>query len=314
MPHLLKGESLRFILGRLAQALVLVVIVATVVFLIVRLTGNPLDVVADPRATEETRQLIAEKLGLDEPLIVQYGIYMTNLARGDFGTSFISQESCLKLFMQRLPATLELTVAAMILALIIALPIGVYSASRRGGILDVGGRTFAFIGMAAPIFWTGIMAILIFSVKLHLLPAGGRDGIASLIMPAATMGWVAAAGLLRLTRSSMIDVLNFDYIKMARAKGLSEGVVLWKHGFKNAALPVLTFFVLLFILIIGSAVITETVFSWPGVGRLLITAVVTRDYPLVQTIVVLLCFLYIGANLLVDVLYGLLNPKIRYQS
>lgn len=304
---------MRYILGRVIQAIILIIIVATIIFLIVRLTGDPLEVVADPRASAEARQEIAEKLGLDKPLIVQYGIYMSNLVRGDFGKSFISQEPCLKLFLQRLPATLELTVAAMLLALIIALPIGVYSASRRGGFFDAAGRTFAFVGMAAPIFWTGIMAIWIFSVKLHLLPPGGRGGIENLVLPTITLGWVAAAGLLRLTRSSMIDILNFDYIRMARAKGLSEVTVLWKHAFKNAALPVLTFFVLLFILILGSAVITETVFSWPGVGRLLMSAVLSRDFPLVQTVVILLCVIYIGANLVVDLLYALLNPKIRYQ-
>jgi peptide/nickel transport system permease protein len=297
----------------LIQAIILILLVATIVFIIVRLTGNPLDVVSDPRATEESRQLIAEKLGLDKPFVVQYGIFIVNLMRGDFGTSFISQEPCLKLFAQRLPATLELTGSAMLLALIIAIPIGVYSASRRGGVVDGVGRIFAFIGMAAPMFWTGIMAILIFSVKLHLLPAGGRSGIESFVIPTVVMAWVGAAGLLRLTRSSMIDILNLDYIKMARAKGLSERVVLWKHALKNAILPVLTFFVLLFVLIIGNAVVAETVFSWPGVGRLLINAVVSRDYPLVQTIVILLCFIYIGANLMVDLLYALLNPKIRYQ-
>jgi peptide/nickel transport system permease protein len=301
----------RYILGRVLQAIILVIVVATVVFLIVRLTGDPLDTLTDPRATDQQRQEIAHNLGLDRPLIVQYGIFMGNLARGNFGKSLLSQEPCLRLFLQRLPATLELTFTAMFLALIIAIPIGVYSASRRGGVLDGVGRTFAFFGMAAPIFWTGIMAILVFSVTLRLLPAGGRHGFKSLILPACTLGWVAAAGLLRLTRSSMIDVLNFDYIRMARAKGLSNTVVLWKHGLRNAALPVLTFFVLLFILIISGAVVTETVFSWPGVGRLLMTAVLQRDFPLVQTIVILLCLMYVVANLVVDLLYSVLNPRVR---
>jgi peptide/nickel transport system permease protein len=304
---------MKYILGRLVQAIILVIIVATVVFFIVRLTGDPLDTVSDPRATAQDRALIAQKLGLDKPLVTQYFIFITNAFRGDFGKSFISQESALKLVMQRFPATLELTFAAMFLALIISLPIGIYSAVRPGGILDVIGRAFAFIGMAAPIFWTGILGILIFSVKLHILPAGGREGFVSLILPAVTLGWVAASGLLRLTRSSMLDVLNMDYIRMARAKGLSEKIVLWKHALKNAALPVLTFFALLFILLIGSAVITETVFSWPGVGRLLMSSVLSRDFPVVQTGIIVLCIAYILANFFVDLVYGLLNPKIRYQ-
>jgi peptide/nickel transport system permease protein len=304
---------MKYILGRFIQAIILVIIVATVVFFIVRLTGDPLDTVSDPRATAQDRELIAQKLGLDKPLITQYFIFITNAFRGDFGKSFISQESALKLVLQRFPATLELTVAAMFLALIISLPIGIYSAVKPGGILDVIGRAFAFVGMAAPIFWTGILGILIFSVKLHVLPAGGREGFTSLILPSVTLGWVAASGLLRLTRSSMLDVLNMDYIRMARAKGLSEKIVLWKHALKNAALPVLTFFALLFILLIGSAVITETVFSWPGVGRLLMSSVLSRDFPVVQTGIIVLCIAYIVANFFVDLLYGLLNPKVRYQ-
>lgn len=304
---------MRYILDRFIQAIILIIIVSTVVFLIVRLTGNPLDVVLDPRATASVREALAEKLGLDKPLIVQYGIFMFNAVRGDFGKSFISQEPCLQLVLDRFPATLELAFTAMVLALVIAIPIGIYSASRRSGILDFTGRAFAFTGMAAPIFWTGIMAIWIFSVKLDILPAGGRGGLKCLVLPAITLGWVAASGLLRLMRSSMIDVLNYDYIIMARAKGLSEKVVLWKHALRNAALPVLTFLILFFILLLGGSVITETVFSWPGIGRMLMSSVQARDYPMVQAIVILLCVLYIVANFLVDVLYTFLNPKIRYQ-
>ena len=311
--RLLWVSFMRYILDRLIQAIILIIIVSTVVFLIVRLTGNPLDVVLDPRATASVREALAEKLGLDKPLFIQYLIYMGNMIRGDFGKSFISQEPCLHLVLQRFPATLELTTLAMILALIIAVPIGIYSAANRGSSLDILGRIFAFTGMAAPIFWTGIMAIWIFSVKLKILPVGGRGGIETLILPVITLGWVAASGLLRLTRSAMMDVLNTDYITMARAKGLSRSIILWKHAFRNAALPVLTFFVLLFILIMGGAVVTETVFSWPGLGRLLIFSVQSRDYPMVQTIVTLLCIVYIGANFIVDVLYSLLNPKITHQ-
>jgi peptide/nickel transport system permease protein len=304
---------MRYLLGRLIQSVILILIVATVVFFIVRLTGDPRNTLLDPKATIEDRELVAQNLGLDKPLAVQYGIFLINLAHGDFGKSFTSQEPCLKLFFQFFPNTLELTVLSMLLSLVIALPIGVYAARKKGSIFDALSRAFAFMGQAAPIFWTGILGILLFSVKMHLLPAGGMGGFSNLILPTVTLGWVMASGLLRLTRSSMIDVLNSDYIKMARAKGMSEMVVLWKHGIKNAALPILTFFILLFVGLIGSAIVTETVFSWPGVGRMMMAAVLNRDFPLVQCVVILLCIFYIAANFLVDIFYMLLNPKIRYQ-
>jgi peptide/nickel transport system permease protein len=302
----------RFILGRFVQALICVIIVATLVFIMVRFTGDPLDILTDTRATEEDRRLVAENLGLDKPMIVQYARYLSQLARGNFGKSFHYRRPALDTVLERFPATLELTLTGMLLSLIIALPIGVYSAVRRGGLLDIIGRTFAYVGQAAPLFWTGIMGILIFSVKLGILPSGGRGGFQHLILPTCTLGWIGAAGILRLTRSSMLDALDTDYVKLARAKGLSEEIVIWKHALKNAALPVLTFFVILFVMLLGGAVVTETVFAWPGVGRLMMRAVLMRDFPIVQAVVILLSCAYIFANLIVDVLYAWLNPKIRY--
>jgi peptide/nickel transport system permease protein len=287
--------------------------VATIVFVTVRLTGNPLDVLTDPRSTQQDRDLVAKSLGLDKPVLVQYGVFMYNLARGDFGRSFNSRRPALEVILERLPASIELAAAGMLLSLIIAVPIGAYSAYYRGRLLDVFSRTFAFVGQAAPLFWTGLMGIWLFSVKLNLLPPGGRESIASIVLPAATLGWVGAAGILRLTRSSMLDTLDMDYITFARANGISEQKVIWKHGFKNAALPVLTFFVLVSVMLLGGAVVTETVFAWPGIGRLMMTAVFMRDFPIVQGVVILMSIMYIGANLLVDIAYAWLNPKIRYQ-
>ncbi len=303
----------RYVLARFLQALVSVVMVATMVFIIVRFTGDPLDVVTDIRATVEDRRLVAESLGLDQPIIVQYGLYMAKLARGDFGKSFNFRRPALEIVLERLPATLELGLAAMLLAMLIGVPIGVYSAVYRGKWFDVIGRSFAFVGQAAPGFWVGIMGILIFGVTLGWLPVGGRGTPLHLIMPSFVLGWAVAAGILRLTRSGMLDILTSDYITLARAKGLSNIVVLWKHGFKNAAIPALTFAILLFVLAVGGAVITETVFAWPGVGRLMMSAVLMRDFPVVQAVVIVLSITFILLNLTADILYGYLNPKIRYK-
>lgn len=303
----------RFIIGRFLQAVISVLLVATAVFIMVRLTGDPIDVLTDPRATVEDRALLAESLGLDKPVIVQYGIYMSHLVQGEFGKSFNYRRQALEVVLERLPATIELGGAAMVLALLIALPIGTYSAVKRGGWFDGLARAFAFTGQAAPAFWVGIMGILVFAVALGWLPAGGRGTPLHLIMPAVTLGWGISAGILRLTRSSMLNVLSSDYIMLARAKGLSPLVVIWKHGFKNAAIPVLTFAILLLVLAIGGAVITETVFAWPGVGRLMMNAVVNRDFPIVQAVVIILSVSYIGLNLIADILYAYLNPRIRYK-
>ena len=212
---------MRFILGRLLQSVILVFLVATVIFFIVRMTGDPKSMLLPPWATNEVKAALEKRLGLDKPLIIQYKIFMVNMLHGDFGTSFASRQPCLDLFMQFFPNSVLLAVSSMVVSLLIAIPVGVYTAKKRGGVFDFIGRTFAYMGQAAPIFWVGLLGILFFSVKLHLLPAGGMGGIISLILPTITVGWVVSSGLLRLTRSSMIDILNFDYIRMARAKGLA---------------------------------------------------------------------------------------------
>ena len=232
---------------------------------------------------------------------------------GDFGDSFVYKRPVLDLIMERAPASIELSGAALLLAIIVAIPIGVYSAVKRGKFIDIAGRIFAFLGMSAPTFWVGLMGIYLLGVKAKLLPVGGRGGIESLILPTVVLAWGLAAGIARLARSGMMDVLNSDYITMARAKGVSEQVIIWKHAFKNASIPVVTMITLLMIIVLSGTVVTETIFAWPGLGRFIMTSVLNRDYPVVQGVTIVISFTFIVVNLLGDIIYAYLNPKIRYQ-
>jgi len=281
------------------------------VFVLTRLSGNPIHLLLDVNATERDQEILTRYLGLDQPLPVQYAIYVKNLARGDLGQSILSRRPVAEHIWERLPATVELGFVAMFLSVLIGVPLGVYSAVRRGGIMDGAARVFAVLGQSMPTFWLGLMLILFFGVVLGVLPAGGRGGLEHLILPAFTLGYFTSAAILRLTRSAMLEVLGSDYIKFARLKGLHEQVVLWKHGLKNALLPVVTFAVMLFVQFLGGAVVTETVFAWPGLGRLILESITTRDYPIVQAGVLVLSALYLTGNLFVDVLYSYLNPRIR---
>src|SRR4030095_8304932 len=265
-------------------------------------------------ATQRDFDLLTHHLGLDKPLPVQYGIYVKNIVQGDFGKSVLSRRPVTEHIWERLPATVELCIVAMLLSVLIGVPIGVYSAVRRGGVLDSAARVFAVLGQSLPPFWLGLMLILVFGVILGVLPAGGRGGLQHLLLPAFTLGYFTSAAIMRLTRSSMLEVLGTDYIKSPRLKGLHEQIVLWKHGLKNALLPVITFAVLLFVQFLGGAVVTETVFASPGLGPIILESITTRDYPIVQAGVLVLSALYLIGNLLVDMLYSWLNPKIRYRS
>lgn len=303
-----------YLIGRMLQALLSMLVVISIVFVLTRLSGNPVHLLLDVNATQRDLEILTHHLGLDRPLPVQYAIYVKNIAFGDFGTSILTRRPVSEHLWERLPATIELGFVAMFLSVAIGVPIGVYSAVRRGGPLDGAARVFAVLGQSMPAFWLGLMLILIFGVILGVLPAGGRGGIQHLILPAFTLGYFTSAAIMRLTRSSMLEVLGADYIRFARLKGLHEQVVLWKHGLKNALLPVITFAVMLFVQFLGGAVVTETVFAWPGLGRLILESITTRDYPIVQAGVLVLSALYLTGNLLVDVLYSYLNPKIRYRG
>ena len=301
----------RFLVGRVLQTVLSMLVVISIVFVLTRLSGNPIHLLLDVNATERDQEILTRYLGLDQPLPVQYAIYVKNLARGDLGQSILSRRPVAEHIWERLPATVELGFVAMFLSVLIGVPLGVYSAVRRGGIMDGAARVFAVLGQSMPTFWLGLMLILFFGVVLGVLPAGGRGGLEHLILPAFTLGYFTSAAILRLTRSAMLEVLSSDYIKFARLKGLHEQVVLWKHGLKNALLPVVTFAVMLFVQFLGGAVVTETVFAWPGLGRLILESITTRDYPIVQAGVLVLSALYLTGNLFVDVLYSYLNPRIR---
>jgi peptide/nickel transport system permease protein len=303
----------RYLAGRLAQTVLSMLVVISIVFVLTRLSGNPVDLLLDANATEQDHAILMHHLGLDRPMPVQYLIYVKNIALGDFGNSVLTRRPVTEHIWERLPATAELGFVAMALSVLIGVPLGMYSAVHRGSPLDSGARIFAVLGQSMPPFWLGLMLILLFGVLLGVLPAGGRGGIQHIILPAFTLGYFTSAAILRLTRSAMLEVLGSDYIKFARLKGLHEQIVLWKHGLKNALLPVVTFAVMLFVqfLFLGGAVVTETVFAWPGLGRLILESITTRDYPIVQAGVLVLSALYLTGNLFVDVLYSYLNPRIR---
>ena len=303
---------LRYLIGRIFQTLLSMLVVVSIVFVLTRLSGNPIHLLLDVNATERDQQILTHHLGLDRPLPVQYGIYVKNIALGDFGSSILTRRPVTEHLWERLPATVELGFVAMVMSVLIGVPLGMYSAVRRGSAFDTAARVFAVLGQSIPAFWLGLMLILFFGVVLGLLPAGGRGGLSHLILPAFTLGYFTSAAILRLTRSAMLEVLASDYIKFARLKGLHEQVVLWKHGLKNALLPVITFAVLLFVQFLGGAVVTETVFAWPGLGRLILESITTRDYPIVQAGVLVLSALYLLGNLLVDMLYSYINPRIRH--
>ena len=299
-------------MGRALQTVLSMLVVLSIVFVLTRLSGNPVLLLLDVNATAQDQEILTRHLGLDKPLPVQYGIYVANVVFGDFGNSIISRRPVVEHIWERLPATVELGFVAMFLSVLIGVPLGMYSAVRRGGIMDTSARVFAVLGQSLPAFWLGLMLILFFGVVLGVLPAGGRGTWRHLILPAFTLGYFTSAAILRLTRSAMLEVLGSDYIKFARLKGLHEQVVLWKHGLRNALLPVVTFAVLLFVQFLGGAVVTETVFAWPGLGRLILESITTRDYPIVQAGVLVLSALYLTGNLLVDLLYSYLNPRIRH--
>jgi peptide/nickel transport system permease protein len=301
----------RHIASGILRALVSMVAVSAIIFVLVRLSGDPTDLLVPLDATKEQRAEFRATLGLDRSWPVQYREFIERAVQGDLGRSIMFKRPALEVVMERFPATIQLALVAFLLALAIALPVGVYSAAHRGGALDYCARAFAALGQAVPPFWLGLVLILVLGVYLRVLPTSGTGTVAHLVMPAATLGWFVSVGLMRLTRSSMLNVLGTEYVKLARIKGLYEWQVIWKHAFKNAALPVLTFGAVLLVSLINGAVVVETVFSWPGVGSLVIQAVNNRDYPVVQAAVLLLCGLYVFVNLLVDLAYGYLDPKLR---
>lgn len=305
----------RYLLGRFVQSVASLLAVITIVFVLGRLTGNPVDLLLDDYATPEQRARVTAELGLDQPWTVQYVTYLSRLAQGDFGRSIRSNRPAMGEVLERVPATLQLGLASMALTLILAPLVGVYAAVHRGTAFDTVARLAAILGHSVPAFWLGIVFIWVFAVNLRILPTSGQGGLQHMVLPAITLAWYTMTGIMRLTRSSMLEVLGSEYVKFARLKGLSEPVVIWKHAFKNAALPVVTFAGIVFVsAFLAGSIVVETVFAWPGVGRLVFDAVSSRDYPLVQAAVIFIACLYISANFAVDILYAYLNPRIRYSQ
>ena len=300
----------RFLLSRILQALVTLWLLTMVAFVMTRLTGDPLDVLLDARATEDDRKAMASVLGLDRPLPVQYAIYLGHAVLGNFGDSFKTRRPALTMVMERLPLTLELGTSAFLVSLVIAVPIGVISAVRRDTSVDVLGKVIALLGQSFPTFWLGLMLILLFAVTLEWLPASGAGGPAHLVLPSITLGWFTVAGIMRLVRSAMLDTLGQEYVVTARAKGLRESGVVWKHALRNALIPPLTYAGLIFVGLLAGAVVTETVYAWPGVGQLVIESVAFRDFPVIQVILLLFGVMYVGMNLVIDLLYIWIDPRI----
>jgi peptide/nickel transport system permease protein len=300
-----------YFLRRLLQSLLVLFGVSFVVFLILYLTGDPALILLPPDASVEDVRRFREAMGFNDPFIVQYGRFLGGALRGDFGQSVRHGEPAFALVVERLPATFELSGAALLVALSLAIPAGIVSAVRRNTPVDYVSTVTALLGQSMPTFWLGIMLILVFSVQLNLLPSSGRGGLEHLIMPAVTLGLFTTARIMRLTRSGMLEVLGQDYIRTARAKGVSDQPVVWKHALKNAAIPIVTIVGIELGTLLGGAVITETIFAWPGVGRLSVQAIYNRDYPVVQAAVFLLASTFVIVNLVVDVLYTYLDPRIR---
>ena len=300
-----------YLLRRLAQSVLVLLGVSFVVFLILYLTGDPALVLLPPDATAEDLREFRARMGFNDPFIVQYGRFLGGALRGDFGQSVRHGEPAFALVLERLPATFELSGAALLIALLLAIPAGVVSAVRRNTVTDYVATVVALFGQSMPTFWLGIMLILIFSVQFNVLPSSGRGGLEHLLLPAITLGLFTTARITRLTRSGMLEVLNQDYIRTARAKGVSGRPVVWKHAFKNAAIPIVTIVGIELGTLLGGSVITETIFAWPGVGRLSVQAIYNRDYPVVQAAVFLLASTFVLVNLVVDLLYTYLDPRIR---
>jgi len=302
-----------YLVRRLAQSLLVLLGVSFVVFFILHLTGDPALVLLPPDATAQDIQEFREKMGFNDPFLVQYGRFLRGALRGDFGRSVRHDEPAFDLVAERLPATLELAGAALLIALALAIPAGIVSAVRRNSLVDYVSTVVALLGQSMPTFWLGIMLILVFSVRFSLLPSSGRGTLEHLILPAITLGLFTTARITRLTRSGMLEVLNQDYIRTARAKGMADPPVVWKHALKNAAIPIVTIVGIELGTLLGGSVITETIFAWPGVGRLSVQAIYNRDYPVVQAAVFLLSTTFVVVNLVVDVLYTYLDPRIRFR-
>lgn len=306
----------RYIIWRFVEGMITLWLITLAVFFILRLGGgNPVEYMLPPEATQADIERLTKAYGFDQPLLHQYWIFNKKLVRGDLGDALAwDKRPTVEVVWDRVPATLQLASAAMSFAVIFGVLIGAISASRPGSLFDRVGKIVAITGQSMPVFWVGLLLILLFSVYLGWLPsAGGIDrlGLKGLIMPSLSLGFFLLASHMRIVRSTMLEVLESDYIKMVRAKGLPTRLVIWKHAFKNASIPVFTLFFVNFAALISGAVVTESIFAWPGIGRLLVDSLILRDYPTTQTVIFFAATFIVFINILVDVMYAWLDPRIR---
>jgi ABC-type dipeptide/oligopeptide/nickel transport system permease component len=300
-----------YIIRRTCYSVITLILLSLTIFAVVRMTGDPAVLMAEPGARPEDLARVREQWGLNRPWPVQYASFMQNIFRGELGKSFNYRLPVSELYLQRLPNSLQLALAATLISILIGVPAGLLSAVRVNGLWDNIGKILALLGLSIPGFWLGLVLILVFAVWLRWLPTSGAGDWRHIIMPAIALGWYFAASLLRLTRSSMLDVLRSEYIKLARLKGVPESLVITMHAFKNALIPVLTLAGVNLVIMINAAGVFEVVFAWPGIGRLLYEGIFQRDFPLVQGVVIMAGFMIVGVNLLVDVMYAVIDPRIR---
>jgi len=303
----------RYILRRFLQSILALLMLSAVIFVLGRLTGDPCDLLLPEEATEAQILLLRKHLGLDKPWAVQYGIWLKDAVRGDFGNAFVRGQPVIDLIKERFPNSLKLGIASMIFTTIVSLPLGLIAAVKKGTWADSVCKTLAVLGQSLPSFWVGIMLIWIFAVHLRLLPASGMGGALYYVLPVITMGWWTVAAQARLLRSSLLEVLDSEFVKLARIKGVSEGPVIWKHAMRNALIPVVSFMGMHFATVISMAMIAEVVFAWPGMGRLLYDGITSRDYPIIQGVILVFAVINVLVNLLVDILYAYIDPRIRYR-
>jgi peptide/nickel transport system permease protein len=302
----------KYLIRRLLQIIPVLFIISFVVFALVHVAGDPVALMLPEDATEEDIQNLREALNLDKPFLVQYGTYLLNMVQGKFGESYKYSQEALPIVLERLPATLELAAASMIVATLLAIPLGIWSATKQNSFVDLFATGGAVLGKAMPNFWLGIMLILLLAVNYQIFPVSGRGTMTHLVLPAITLGTSIAAEMTRLIRSSMLEILHQDYVRTAKSKGLRDSIVTYKHAFRNSLIPVVTIMALQTSTLVGGTLITETVFSWPGLGQLLVQAVNSRDMAIVQAAVFVIAFMVIGMNLLADIIYRWLDPRIKY--
>jgi ABC-type dipeptide/oligopeptide/nickel transport system permease component len=303
----------RYVLKRIFQSLLTLLVLSMLIFIVCRLTGDPVLLMLPDDASHEDVAQLRTALGLDRPLPVQYWLFLKSAMQGDFGRSIKGQVPVLDLIKERLPHSIRLALVSLLITVVLAFPLGVIAAVKKGTVVDTLANLIAVLGQSLPQFWVGIVLIQVFAVHLRWLPVAGNSSLWHYILPGFTLGWFLVAGIMRLLRSSMLDVLDSEFVKLARIKGVSGWSVVWKHALKNAVIPVLTFAAISLSILITGAILVETVFAWPGLGQLIYQGIVYRDFPVIQAVVLLTAVIVVSVNFVVDIAYGYLDPRIRLQ-